>query len=305
MLLRHLRYFTALAREKHFARAARACNVSQPTLSGAIATLEQELGVRLVIRAPRFVDITAEGRLVLDGAHLLLANEDTMLQGLQALRGGLNGVLRLGVIPAAMPVVGLLTEPFCAAHPAATVDIRSLTSTAIQEGLNEFELDAGLTYLDNEPLLHVRRLPLYLERYLLATSSRGPLRERLQISWRDASALRLCLLSDDMQNRRVLDSAFRQQGVEARPGVVTNSFLGILSHLRTGSWSSIVPHTFAHLFGEQKDIALIPLVEPLHIQSIGLVTSDRDPATPMARALSATARSLDFEELLHTIPEAV
>jgi len=50
MLLRHLSYFAALAREKHFARAAAACHISQPTLSGAIASLERELGVRLVVR---------------------------------------------------------------------------------------------------------------------------------------------------------------------------------------------------------------------------------------------------------------
>jgi DNA-binding transcriptional LysR family regulator len=224
-----------------------------------------------------------------------------MRQGLEALRGGLTGTLRIGVIPAAMPVIGLLTDPFCGKHPAVTVEIRSLTSKAIQEGLDEFELDAGLTYLDNEPLLHVRRLPLYRERYLLATSAGGSLASASQISWRDASTLRLCLLSNEMQNRRILNSIFQQQGVETRPHVVTDSFLGILSHLRTGSWSSIVPHTFAHLFGEQKDISLIPLVEPLHMQSIGLVMSDRDPPAPMARALGATARSLDFEELLGTI----
>jgi len=67
-LLRHLRYFTVLARERHFARAAEACNISQPTLSGAVSTLERELGVRLVARGRRFVDLTPEGRIVLDGA---------------------------------------------------------------------------------------------------------------------------------------------------------------------------------------------------------------------------------------------
>ncbi len=298
MLLRHLRYFTMLAREKHFGRAAQACHVSQPTLSGAIATLEEELGVRLVVRGRRFLDLTPEGRLVLDGAHSLLASEDSLRHGLENLRGGLTGVLRLGVIPAAMPVVGLLTEPFCATHKAVTIEIRSISSKAIQADLDAFELDAGLTYLDNEPLSHVRRLPLYLERYLLATAVAGSLGARAQISWREASVQRLCLLSDDMQNRRILDTVFGMQSVEVRPDVVSNSFLGVLSHLRTGAWSSIVPHTFAHLFGEQQDIALIPLVEPVHRQSIGLVTSDRDPPPPMARALEACARGLDFEALL-------
>jgi DNA-binding transcriptional LysR family regulator len=301
MLLRHLRYFAVLAREKHFARASRACNISQPTLSGALATLENELGVRLVIRGRRFLDLTPEGRVVLDGAHQLLANEDSLRQGLESLRGGLKGVLRLGVIPAAMPIVGLLTEPFCTRHPAVTVEIHSISSKTIQADLDAFELDAGLTYLDNEPLSHVRRQPLYLERYLLATAASGSLNARAQISWREASTLRLCLLSDDMQNRRILNSVFAMQGVEVRPDVVSNSFLGILSHLRTGAWSSIVPHTFAHLFGEQRDIALIPLVEPAHVQSIGLVTSDREPPPPMARALEACAVGLDLEDAMGVV----
>lgn len=115
---------------------------------------------------------------------------------------------------------------------------------------------------------------------------------------KEASAQRLCLLSEDMQNRRILNSVFQHHGVEVTPSVVSNSFIAILSHLRTGVWCSIVPHTFAHLFGEQRDIALVPLVEPLHLQAIGLVTSDREPPAPMARALETLARSLNFEALL-------
>lgn len=298
MLLRHLRYFVILAREKHFARAAQACSVAQPTLSGGVATLEEELGVRLVVRGRRFLDLTAEGRVALDWARQILANEDNLRHALETLRGGLSGALRLGVIPAAMPIVGLLTEPFCATHPAVTVEIRSMSSIAIQSGLDTFEIDAGLTYLDNEPLAHVRRLPLYQERYLFATTSNGALSSRAQISWREAATQRLCLLSDEMQNRRVLNAVFQGQGVAAAPCIVSNSFLGVLSQLRTGAWSSIVPHTFAHLFGDQPEIRLIPLVEPEHSQSIGLVTTNRDPPPPMARAFEACARGLDFDDQL-------
>ena len=275
--------------------------MSQPTLSGAIATLEAELGTRLVVRGRRFIDLTPEGRLVLDGARQLLQDEDALLQGLERLRGGLSGVLRLGVIPAAMPVVGMLVEAFCATHPAATVEIRSLSSKAIQSDLHDFELDAGLTYLDNEPLAQVRRTPLYLERYLFATAQGGPLAGRAQISWREAAGQRLCLLSDDMQNRRILNAVFEQQQLDFRPDVVANSFLAVLSQLRTGAWSSIVPHSFGHLFGEQRDIALIPLVEPMHRQSVGLVTSDREPAPPMARALEACAEGVDFAAVMEKV----
>ncbi len=97
-----------------------------------------------------------------------------------------------------------------------------------------------------------------------------------------------------MQNRRILDSVFRAAGEPARPLVVSNSFLGVLSQLRSGAWSSIVPHTFTHLFGRQDDLVLIPLVKPEHHQTVGLVTTDHDPQPPMARALEACARTLEL-----------
>ena len=299
MLLRHLRYFSALAREKHFAKAASACNVSQPTLSGAVAALEAELGVRLVVRGRRFLDLTPEGRLVLDGARDLLVTEDNLRRSLESLRGGLTGKLKIGVIPAAMPVVGLLIDPFCATHPGVSVEVRSLSSQAIQTDLDTFELDAGLTYLENEPLAHVLRYPLYLERYLFATGSDRAISQLSQITWRTAASQQLCLLSEDMQNRRILNTVFEMQGITITPSVVCNSFLAILSHLRTGNWSSIVPHTFAHLFGAQPGINLIPLTDPIHRQSIGLVTSNRNPAPPMASALAAFAQSLNVEDQLN------
>jgi len=294
MLVRHMRYFAALAREKHFSRAAKACNVSQPTLSGGIAALEEQLGVRLVIRGHRFVDLTAEGRVVLVWAHQLVANEDNLRRGLEEMRSGLAGILRLGVIPAAMPAVGWITKAFCGAHPGVTVEIRSMSSMAIQMDLDSFDIDAGLTYLDNEPLEHVRRLALYEESYLFATAADGPLGSLNHINWSEAARQRLCLLSQEMQNRRILDAVLAAQGVHVTPSVVSNSYLGILSQLRTGEWSSIVPHTFAYLFGGQPDIVLIPVVEPIHTQSVGLVTADRDPPPPMARALEVCASNLVF-----------
>ena len=73
MLVRHLSYFLTLARERHFARAAEACNVAQPTLSAAIRTLEEELEVRLVVRNHRFISLTPEGeRLVSWGRQILV-----------------------------------------------------------------------------------------------------------------------------------------------------------------------------------------------------------------------------------------
>ena len=194
-----------------------------------------------------------------------------------------------------MPTVSFLTARFLTAHPVATVDIRSMTSQAIQRALDGFEIDGGLTYLDNEPLAKVRRFPLYRERYVFVARRQHPLATRDTITWREAASERLCLLSTDMQNRRIIDKIASFIGVTIRPSIAGNSFLAICSHLRHGDWASIVPHTFFHAFGPAPDLVAIGLVEPEHSQAIGLVLSDRDPASPMAAALLAAALRSDFE----------
>ncbi len=294
MFVRQMSYLVALAREKHFSRAADACHVTQSTLSAGLKALERELDIRLVIREPRFMGLTAEGERVVDWAHQIIADYESLKQDLDGFREGLKGVLRLGVIPAAQPTVAQLTGPFTALHPYVTIDVRSMSSIDIQRGLDKFELDAGLTYLDNEPLASVRRQVLYRERYLFVTNRAGPFAKERAITWRDAANVNLCLLSEDMQNRRVLNNLAHSIGLELSPTVTTNSFLAICSHICSGEWSSIIPHTFAYIFAGCEDLVLIDLVDPVHTQTIGLVASDRDPLTPLARAIMATATTVSL-----------
>jgi len=294
MLVRHLSYFVTLAQERHFARAAEACNVAQPTLSAAIRKLEEDLGVRLVIRGHRFAGLTPEGERVLVWGRQILSDYSSLREDLSTLRRGVVGTLRLGVIPAAMPSVSFITARFCAEHPAADVEIHSLTSRAIQLGLDAFDLDGGVTYLENEPLEHVRRVPLYRERYVFMTHRGHPFAGRRTLTWREAVTQRLCLLSDDMQNRRIVNNVAATIGLEITAHVVSNSFLGIYSHLRHGDWSSIVPHTFSYVFGGTPDLVAIDLVEPVHDQAIGLVLSNREPSSPMASALLASVLESDL-----------
>jgi DNA-binding transcriptional LysR family regulator len=301
MLIRHLTYFIALAREQHFARAAEACNVTQPTLTAAIKKLEEDLGVRLVVRDHRFGRLTEEGEKLLVWGRQILADYDSLKDDLTGLRRGLVGTLRLGVIPAAMSAVSLLTSRFAAAHPAAHVDIRSMTSRAIERTLEALEIDAGVTYLENEPLDRVRKVPLYRERYVLVARDGHPATAKSTITWNEAAAQRLCLLSEDMQNRRIINKVAASIGVDVKADVVSNSFLAILSHLHHGDWASIVPHTFARLFSRDANLKAVNIIEPAHTQAIGLVFSDRDPLSPMSGALLSSVADVDFERDLDAL----
>jgi DNA-binding transcriptional LysR family regulator len=291
MVIRHLQYLTALARERHFARAAAVCNVTQPTLSAGIKQLEESLGVLIVERGQRFLGLTVEGERVLAWAQRVLVDYGSLQQELSEMREGLVGQLRIGAIPVTLPIVPLLTGPFAKRHERTDIQVVSQTSISIQRGLDEFNLDVGVTYLDNEPLARVRCLPLYQERYVLLTQRDGPFRGRSLVTWSEAATMPLCLLTSDMQNRRILDMHFREAGVEIHAAVETNSLLTLWSHLRLGQWSSVVPHTFLLLPGD--GLVGIPLTEPDASHQIGLVASDRDPLPPVAHALLNVARRLD------------
>ncbi len=294
MLLRNLRYLAALAREGHFARAARACDVTQPTLSAGVKQLEEELGLLLVRRGQRFEGLTAEGERVLGWARRILADTESLEQEASELREGLVGRLRIGAIPVTLPMLALLTGPFSRSHPGVNVTLLSLTSIDIQRGLDDFSLDAGVTYLDNEPLTHVRTVPLYRERFLFFSPTDGPLSGRSEVSWPEAASQPLCLLTPDMQNRRILDAQFAAAGAEPRAMVETNSVLTMWAHLRSGAWCTVLPHPFLYLFGEPPGTRAIPLAPGEHDHTIGLVVPDRDPLTPSARELLRIAGKLDL-----------
>lgn len=262
MLVRQLLYFASLARERHFARAAEACNIAQPTLSAAIRKLEEELQAQLVVRGKRFVGLTLEGERVLVWGRQILSDYESLLQDLTGTQKSLAGTLKLGVIPAAMPSVALVTEVFTAAHPLAQVDIISMTSRAIEHALDAFEIDGDITYLENEPLERVRRTPLYYERFVFIAKRGHSFSERPSVTWREASQERLCLLSEDMQNRRIINRLAQAAGTAVKPVVTSNSFLGLCAHLRHGGWASIVPDTFLYVFGGAPDLFAIDVIEP-------------------------------------------
>jgi DNA-binding transcriptional LysR family regulator len=294
MLLRQFEYLSALARESHFGRAANACHVSQPTLSASIRKLETELGVQIVQRGHRFEGFTPEGKLVLSWAHRILAEQAALRQELASMRGELSGVLRIGAIPTASTVAPLLTTPLHAQHPLVRVSLESASSRDIVARLSEFELDLGMTYVDGEPLGAVRVLPLYRERYLLLTPSENEFAARDSIGWAEAALTPLCLLSQAMENRRILDQNFADVGVTVTPVVETDTVSAIYAHVDTMRLSTVIVHAWLHMFGVPEGMRLVPLQRPRRSYQVGLVLADRDPEPMLARALLDIAHLVDI-----------
>jgi DNA-binding transcriptional LysR family regulator len=290
-----LDFLLALARERHFGRAAEACGVTQPTLSAGIKQIEQQLGVLLVNRGSRFQGFTPEGHRVLDWARRIVGDTRAMRAEINSLRHGLTGRLRIAAIPTTLPMVATLTTPYRERHPNVQFTIYSRTSIEILDLLDNLEIDAGITYLGNEPLGRVNAIPLYHERYRLLTSADAPLGNRDSVTWAEVAEVPLCLLTPDMQNRRIIDGLLKGAGGESRPTLESDSMILLFSHVRTGRWASVMPAKLAETLGLTDTLRAIPITNPEATQTIGLVVPSREPMMPVTAALVEEARRVAKE----------
>ena len=111
------------------------------------------------------------------------------------------------------------------------------------------EIEAGITYLDNEPIGKVRAIPLYEERYMLLTSADAPLGDRDRVTWTQIGQIPLCLLTPDMQNRRIINRLLNNAGQVVQPTLESNSIVVLVSHVQTGRWACVMPEKLAEIFG--------------------------------------------------------
>ena len=284
-----LEYLLALARERHFGRAATACGVTQPTLSSGIRQLEETLGVLLVHRGSRYHGLTDEGERTLGWARRIVADQRAMRADLRRDTTGLAGQLRLAAVPSALASVAALTTPFRARHPEVTFSVLSRNSAEILSMLENLQIDAGLTYLDVEPLGRVRTLPLYAERYCLVIAAQEAGEFGPAVTWAEVAPVPLCLLTPDMQNRRIIDQRLARAGSNARTSLESNSMITLMSHVGVGAWASVLSERMAATFPLPEHVRVIPIDDAGPMPTIGLVFPERDPVGALTAALLSVA----------------
>ena len=292
MFIRQLEYLVTLAREKHFAKAAEACHVSQPALSSAIRSLEKELGVMIVQRGRRFLGLTAEGERVLAWARQTLASLSYMREDAATAKSTMTGTLRMGAIPTTMTAAAFLTGPCFSAYPNIRYTLSSLTADAIISQLDHFELDIGLTYLDDTVIEGFEKLPLFEERYVLLAGRSASLESTL--TWEQAARLPLCLLTGKMRNRQIIDSAFRRAGVQPSVILETDSLFSLYAHVSEAGLFSIVPHSLLNFFDLQNRVQARPIL-PRLTRAIGLIARNQPTLAPVTAAVWEIARGLDLQ----------
>ncbi len=300
MLFRQLEYFVAVAQERHFARAAEKCFVSQPALSAAIAKLERALNVTLINRGHSFEGLTPEGERLVVWAKRILAEHDAFKAEVHAVRSGITGTLRLGTVPTASTTAPLVLSAFCSAHPLVKVHIHSrLAATELYRRLREFELDAAIVHTDPDDAHDVNLVPLYQERYVLLSPADMLPSGASTLTWPEAAQLPLALLTPDMRDRQIIDKAFAGHGITVNRQVETDSVASLFAQAATGNWACIVPHTWlwtSPLGSEIREIRAVEMVEPALNAEVALATGSAGPGSPIARALSASAQQLALND---------
>jgi DNA-binding transcriptional LysR family regulator len=168
----HLRTFVAVAELRHFARAANACNLSQPAVSHQIALLESEVGAKLLNRAPRRVSLTVAGEVMLEEAHRVLAAIDRARERMQEVASGAVGRIRLGATatPGLYLLPPLLAE-YRAAFPA--YDLQFQVASADEIGERVIRNDLDMAVIAGRPATSELRTRTLVRDELVAISAPG------------------------------------------------------------------------------------------------------------------------------------
>lgn len=291
-MLDKLEMFIALAKEGHFGRAAERLNIAQPTLSAGIKQLEEQLGVQLVHRGSRFGGLTPEGQTALAWAKRITGDARQLRDEMRTSRQGLSGEVRLAVIPTAQTWAGRLCTAFAERHPNVRFTILSRNSREILQMLDDFEADAGISYLENEPLGRVDTAELYEETYILVCACSSPFAQKGSVAWSDLEDQPIALLTPDMQNRRIINQLFAEAGVTPATSIESNSIIALVASVVSGHCMTVLPKDIADFLSGGKDLALIPLEGSAQQQRVGLILPHRDPRTPVLSELLSEARKL-------------
>ncbi len=242
MNLRDFEYVVAVGEHRHFGKAANACNVSQPTLSGQIRKLEEHLGIEIFERTKRSVRATPAGERIIERAKTLLAEARSIEELATAMTDPLSGSLRLGTIPTIAPyLMPILVPALAHALPAVEPKLFERFTKEIEEGLVDGSLDAAIIATEPEAP-RLTSIPLYDEPFWITLPNGHALSREEDIDFGDLAGERLLLLSEGNCLRdQVLSFYSASKGDPALISTEETSLTTILALVGGGFGVTLVP----------------------------------------------------------------
>jgi LysR family transcriptional regulator, hydrogen peroxide-inducible genes activator len=300
--LRQLRYLRALARHRHFGRAARACAVSQPALSMQIKELEAALGVALVERTPRDLRLSAEGAEVVRRAEAILRDVRDLESYASERRSDLGASLTLGVIPTVGPYFLPAVLPrLQRQYPKLEFRLHETRTETLIEGLGAGDLDAALLALPLDDA-QIETVPLFEDRFLFVTAAahRGPRSMRVD----DLRAEQLLLLEEGhcLRDQALALCNAAQPSTMRRFGAT--SLATILQMVASGYGATLVPEiAVAAEIKTQAKLKLTRFRAPEPSRTIALAWRATTPRKPQLRRLASLLQEAWQDHTPHAAAE--
>jgi LysR family cyn operon transcriptional activator len=282
MLLRHIRYFLAVAEHKNFTRAAEALHVSQPTLSQQIRQLEDTLRIQLFDRSGRTVQLTDAGAAWMRYAKLALQDLDAGVRAIHDVGELSRGNLRLAVTPTFTAyLVGPIVDGFHQLHPGIRIDIRELTQDQMEAQLADDKLDIGVAF-NPVSSADIEGQPLFEETLSLVVGRSHPRASRRKaLTGADFGKEPLILLNDAFATRRLIDDHCARHHIRPLVVIEVNSISAIVEIVRLGQLATVLPD---HISRVHEDLHPVPLDPPLPTRTAAVLQRKGAYCTAASRA---------------------
>src|SRR3954464_15464944 len=301
MTLTELRYIVAVARERHFGRAAEACFVSQPTLSVAVKKLEEELGVTLFERGPSEVTVTPGGAGIVEQAQRVLEEASRIKDIAAAGRDPLAGPLRLGAIYTIGPYVLPKIVPIMRrTAPAMQLLIQENFTHRLGDALKNGEVDAILIALPfDEP--GVATQALYDEPFMVAVPKGHPWEGRKRITSEELTNESLLLLGEGHCFRdQVLEICHTVRNRERSPiaRTVEGGSLETIRQLVAGGVGiAVLPATSVNAAAGNDLVRIVPFAKPAPVRRVGLAWRRSFPRPEAIEALRKSIAACNLPQV--------
>ena len=297
MDLRQLKYLVMLSKERHFARAAEKCFVTQPTLSARIRQLEEEFGVPLVIRDHRFRGLTRFGDRVVEWAAGVLDDCDALKRDFQRIRQAGEGAISVGIVPSASPLASLLLSFLRLKDVPISADIQTLSAQEVTRRVSHGNLNLGITYLSTIEDQTFRTFPLTPETYVALKYGENDAALPTRMSWADLSGQDLCLPTKNVPGRAIIDAHLGEHCAEYDVSLETDCWLTMLQAVRRNGLMGIVPSHVVGILTIPTGTMVFPLPAPETPLELAILADAGTPDEPaLVRVMAALADFREFFE---------
>ncbi len=288
--LRHLEAFLAAARHRSFTRAARSLNISQPTFTVQIRQLETELGVRLLDRNTRSVQLTRVGGDLLPVLERLMRELQSVLANTKELAENRSGPVTVAVLPSlAATILPQVLSALRAEHPGVSVHLREAPARRIVGMVKGDEVDFGIGWLKGADS-DVRFTPLFTDRMSVIFKAGSTLERKKTVTLRDVASFPLILMDRESSVRAVVDDAFATMGKFVSPAWEATYISTALALARAGLGVTILPGSVLEMDAGHR-LRARPIREPDLDRRIGIIQRSGRSLSPPAEVFCHVVRA--------------